>query len=259
MPGSPNYEQQQRAKQQKPWQPFGEVGKLTDKLKSETATEARQLHAAWQKAQAEVSRLEGEQQASIADLEAAKAKAKDTRSIVAEAKSRKISEREIMAERDADVQVKERVANPERWRGFIGPGIEKRSGLLGEADAEAEGAKSALENFLTRHADELDKELAADARRVHKAINELRKQLEPLEREHDELTSTLGELYGRTEGVSPEHIPSGKYEQKPALAAEARQASEPQAESKGYSPIVKTPDTALGQSPALREHEMVGV
>ena len=204
----------------KPWQPFGSVGLLSAKITSETATEARKLYEAWQKARAEVGRVKDAQRDATKAAEAAKAKAADGSTVVADAKRLKISEGEVIRRRNAEAVELTEAAGGFQWRGAMGPGITAKSGIIGEAENAVEGTKSDYEAFLTRHADELARELQADRERVHKAISALLKHLEPLKAEHDEITQTLTQLYGRTEGINPEDIPTGKYEQKPALVVE---------------------------------------
>ena len=74
--------------------------------------------------------------------------------------------------------------------------------VIEQAKGDAEAAQQKLDNFVTEHADELAKELIPDSERVHKALSKLH-ELEPLEREHDEITTTLRELYRPTRAKHP--------------------------------------------------------
>jgi chaperonin cofactor prefoldin len=224
----PNFEkplfgpQGQNLQPHKPRQPLAKVRLLSEKLlKSKPAEQARGLYAELQKAQVKVDRVKGEKQEADAAVKASRRAAENTHLIDKEVEAGG-NRRAIVEKLDADVQAKEKYAHVSRWRGEdFSPGAPK-SGWIGDAENEAVGAYEALERYVTGHADELAKELRTDAERVHKAISALLKQMEPLEKQHDEITQTLRELYGRTPGVTKEHIPTEEYDKRPVLAAEAR-------------------------------------
>ena len=111
--------------------------------------------------------------------------------------------------------------------------------VIEQAKGDAEAAQQKLDNFVTEHADELAKELIPDSERVHKALSELHKKLEPLEREHDEITTTLRELYGRTEPITEEQIPRRQYD-KPLVIPRPEYEPSPASERAAYTPIVMT-------------------
>jgi hypothetical protein len=195
------------------WKPWAMSGRISEKLKSAEAIEARRLYDDARAQEARIAQIQAE--------------GKDAERRIAEAGQRI----EVEVRKDADecgdgASVIEATAarykalaalDPQVWRKRLDAARER----LALAEAE-------LQAHLNSHALALVRELKADAERVAKqraaAHVKARALLDPPEREHFEITRTLEILLGRIEPFTAEHIPSQRFGEVPYPSPEAFEA-----------------------------------
>jgi hypothetical protein len=205
-----------------PWRPFAAAGRISDKLKSETAKQARALADELERRHRYVATVEGEGAEAEASIVAAVQSVRTT----IERDAAEEGNGTAVARAKDQLEAARKALDPDTWR--------RR---LDAARDRIEPAERELREYLDEHALELAFELQTHAQRVaHKAtvakIRELHERtVAPLEREHQEITDTLSTVLGRTEPIRATDIPSGEYDRLPCLSAEAlerhRTLSEP--------------------------------
>jgi hypothetical protein len=187
------------------WRPFSEADRLTDKLKSALAVEARRLYDDKVAQETRIGQIW--QEARDTEQRIAEADAKLARAIRADAADSLDGSavRAATTERD---RVRADAMDPAVWRRRLDAARERLVTATAEHVAH-----------LDAHAVTLVQELRQDAERVAAAYAaaqmKARKLLAGPEQEHNEITRTLVTLLGRTRGIHPADIPSQRFNELP--------------------------------------------